>query len=392
MTNEYIFELKNVSKLYGGNKNEAVKLLKNGENKENVYQKTGCIAAMWDVNLKIRQGEIFVVIGLSGSGKSTVLRCLNHLNKPTFGEVLFCGQDICKMKRNELVNLRRKKISMVFQSFGLMSHRDVLSNVAYPLEIQNVPKQQRENKAYEALKLVGLNGFEHSSCNSLSGGMRQRVGIARALCSESDVLLMDEPFSALDPLVRMDMQFELLQIQRKLKKTIVFITHDIDEAFKLGDTIAIMRDGKVIQVDTPVKMSENPANEYVRRFINSADKSKVLSAENVMIIPNSIIRIHDSPSHAVHEMFKQNLSSAYVVDDNLLLKGILTITDAVNARNKNIPIEDIIIRDIPRTTRDKMVSDIIPLAAESPFPIAVVDENNILEGIVTKAGVLSSLK
>lgn len=391
MTDEYIFELRHVSKLYGGNRNEAVRLLKQGENKDIVFQKTGCTTAMWDVNLKIRRGEIFVVIGLSGSGKSTVLRCLNRLHGPTSGEILFEGRDICKMSKRELMNLRRGKISMVFQSFGLMSHRDILSNVAYPLEVRKIPKEEREEKATEIIKLVGLSGLEHKSCEALSGGMRQRVGIARALCSDADVLLMDEPFSALDPLVRLDMQFELLQIQRKLGKTIVFITHDIDEAFKLGDTVAIMRDGKVIQVDTPVGMSEHPADEYVRRFINSADRSKVLTAEDVMMTPNSLIRIQDTPSYAVHEMWKQKLSSAYVVDDALHLMGILTITDAVKARNENRPIDEVMLKDVVRIRKDEQVSDIIPIAAESPYPLAVVDANDVIEGIVTKASVLSSL-
>lgn len=391
MPTNYLFELKHVSKLYGGNIDDAIRLLKQGEDKANVFQKTGCTAAMWDVNLNIRQGEIFVIIGLSGSGKSTVLRCLNQLNIPSSGEILFHGRDICKMKKNELLALRRGKISMVFQTFGLMSHRDVLSNVAYPLEIRKVPKTERENKAAEIIQLVGLNGLEHKSCDSLSGGMRQRVGIARALCSDADVLLMDEPFSALDPLVRQDMQFELLKIQRKLGKTIVFITHDIDEAFKLGDTVAIMRDGKIIQVDTPVKMSANPANEYVRRFINSADRSKVLTAENIMVTPNSLIRTQDSPSYAVHEMGKQKISSAYVVDDALHLIGIVTITAAVKAHNENKTINDVIFKDVARIKKSDLVSDIIPVAAESPYPVAVVDVNGILEGIVTKASVLSSL-
>lgn len=391
MTNEYIFELRHVSKLYGRNRNEAVRLLKQGENKDAVFQKTGCTVAMWDVNLNIRRGEIFVVIGLSGSGKSTVLRCLNQLHRPTSGEILYEGRDICRMSKHELMDLRRGKISMVFQSFGLMSHRDVLSNVAYPLEVRKIPRQEREEKAAEIIRLVGLSGLERKSCEALSGGMRQRVGIARALCSDAEVLLMDEPFSALDPLVRMDMQFELLQIQRKLGKTIVFITHDIDEAFKLGDTIAIMRDGKVVQVDTPVGMSEHPADEYVRRFINSADRTKVLSAENVMVMPNSIIRLHDTPAYAVHEMLQQKLSSAYVVDDALRLKGILTITEAVKARNENRPIDETMLKDVARIRRDEQVADIIAIAAESPYPLAVVDANNVLEGIVTKASVLSSL-
>lgn len=199
----------------------------------------------------------------------------------------------------------------------------------------------------EVIEMVGLNGWEHQSCASLSGGMRQRVGIARALANDPEVLLMDEPFSALDPLVRQDMQFELLQIQRKLRKTVIFITHDIDEAFKLGDTVAIMRDGKLVQVDTPEHMSTHPADEYVEAFINNADKSKVLSVQNVMIVPKALVRLEDSPEHAIRVMYKNELSTVYVVDSELRLAGILTIGDAINARKAQVPIEHVLITDVP---------------------------------------------
>ena len=218
--------------------------------KKKYKKKTGVSVGLWDINLQIPRGQIFVIIGLSGSGKSTLVRCFNRLNKPTSGSILFDGKDLAKLSKKELLEFRRNNISMVFQSFGLMSHRDVLGNVAYGLEVKGISRSEREEKAMEVISMVGLSGWEHQSCKNLSGGMRQRVGIARALANDPDVLLMDEPFSALDPLVRQDMQFELLQIQRKLKKTVVFITHDIDEAFKLGDTVAIMKDGKLVQVDT----------------------------------------------------------------------------------------------------------------------------------------------
>ena len=212
---EPIIELKNVSKLYGANRQEAARMMREGSDKQEVYQKTGATVALWDVNLSIRRGEIFVVIGLSGSGKSTVVRCMNRLHRPTNGQVLFEGEDIVKFGNRELLELRRRKMSMVFQSFGLMSHRDVIGNVAYGLEVRGMPRGQREQAAKEIIEMVGLSGWEKQSVDSLSGGMRQRVGIARALASDPEVLLMDEPFSALDPLVRSDMQFELLRIQRK---------------------------------------------------------------------------------------------------------------------------------------------------------------------------------
>ena len=386
-----IIRVEHVSKLYGPNRSEAVKMMASGSNKGAVYQKTGCTVALWDVNLEIPRGKIFVIIGLSGSGKSTVVRCFNRLNRPTMGKVFFEGRDLAELDKKELLEFRRNKISMVFQSFGLMSHRDVMGNVAYGLEVKGMAKAEREQKAMEVISMVGLEGWEHRGCDQLSGGMRQRVGIARALANDPEVLLMDEPFSALDPLVRRDMQFELLQIQRKLQKTVIFITHDMDEAFKLGDTVAIMRDGKVIQVDTPEGMSSNPADDYVRDFTGSADKSKVFSVRNIMITPSSIARLTDGPEHAIHEMRKNALSTVYVVDDRLRLAGILTIQNAIRAVQEKRSIQEVLERDVPTTTPDVMVSDIMPIAAETPYPIAVVDHDGQLQGIVTKASVLSSL-
>lgn len=388
---DIIIEARNVCKLYGPNKAEAAKLMRAGAEKDEVYQKTGTTVALWDVNFQIRRGEIFVIIGLSGSGKSTIVRCLNRLHRPTSGQILFEGQDLLKLGKKELLEFRRRKISMVFQSFGLMSHRNVLGNVAYGLEVRGIPKEEREKKAKEVIAMVGLEGWENQPCESLSGGMRQRVGIARALASDPEVLLMDEPFSALDPLVRRDMQFELLQLQRKLEKTVVFITHDIDEAFKLGDTVAIMRDGKVIQIDTPERMSAQPADDYVRRFIESADKSKVLSARNVMITPASLVRITDSPSFALAEMRRNGLSTVYVVDEKLRLRGILTIYDALRAHNEKLAVADVMQRDIPVCRPDSLVAEIMPAAAEASYPLAVVDDQSRLMGIVTKANVLAAL-
>jgi glycine betaine/proline transport system ATP-binding protein len=385
---DVIIEANGVTKLYGANKNEAARLMRAGSNKEEVYKKTGVTVALWDVNLKVKRGEIFVIIGLSGSGKSTMVRCFNRLNRPTSGNIIL---NLEAMSNKELLEFRRTRVSMIFQSFGLMSHRDVIGNVAYGLEVRKIPRAAREEKARELIKMVGLEGLDHQSCEQLSGGMRQRVGIARALANDPEVLLMDEPFSALDPLVRRDMQFELLSIQRKLEKTVIFITHDIDEAFKLGDTVAIMRDGKVIQIDTPERMSSEPADDYVRRFIHSADKSQVLTVRNIMITPSSLVRIHDGIDHAISEMRNNALSTVYVVDDKLRMMGILTISAAIRARQQNGTIQDVLETGVQTTTADKLVADIMPLAAQAAYPIAVVDTQNQLQGIVTKASVLSSL-
>lgn len=388
---ESIMQIRHVSKLYGMNRQEAAKMMEAGADKGEVHRKTGVTVALWDVNLEIPRGRIFVIIGLSGSGKSTLVRCLNRLNRPTSGQVLFEGRDLMEFNQQELLEFRRSKISMVFQSFGLMSHRDVLGNVAYGLEVKGMGREERERRAMEVIHMVGLDGWERQSCASLSGGMRQRVGIARALANDPEVLLMDEPFSALDPLVRRDMQFELLQIQRKLGKTVVFITHDIDEAFKLGDTVAIMRDGRVVQVDTPEEMSAHPADEYVRAFIDTADKSKVLAARNIMIVPSALVKTSDSTEHAIRVMSKNALSTVYVVDDGLRLEGILTIGDAVRARRDGGHIRQVLRTDVQTVSPDTLVSDLMPIAAEAPYPIAVLDEDRQLKGIVTKASVLSSL-
>lgn len=388
--NKYILSVKNLTKLYGLNKNEAVKMLKAGAEKNEVFKKTGVTSAIWDMSFDVKQGEIFVIIGLSGSGKSTVIRCLNRLHNPTSGTILFDGKDIGKFSQKELTDFRRNKISMVFQNFGLMSHRDVISNIEYGLEIKGISKEEREKKAMEVLKMVGLEGLEHANINSLSGGMKQRVGIARALANDPEILLMDEPFSALDPLVRSDMQFELLSIQKKLKKTIIFITHDINEAFKLGDKVAIMKDSRLIQLDTPENMSANPADDYVRQFIDSADKTKVISVKQIMFNPSCIIRLKEGAGIAIREMKSNRVSSAYVIDNHMKFLGIITIDNALKCRNENGFLSDYIFNEIPTTSSDALINDILPIAANTKFPIAVID-NGELMGIVSKASILSTL-
>ena len=292
----------------------------------------------------------------------------------------------------EEIDYRREKISMVFQHFGLMSHRNVIENVEYGLEIKGAKNGERRKKAMEMISLVGLDGYENESISSLSGGMKQRVGLARALASDPEILLMDEPFSALDPLVKRDMQFELLSIQRKLGQTIIFITHDIDEAFKLGDKVAIMKDGEVIQVDTPEGMSANPKNDYVKQFIDSADKTQVITVKNAMITPNSIVRISDAPSFAITMMRNNKVSSAYVVGDKMEFLGVINIVDAITANREDLSISNLMITDTPTTTEDKLISEIIDLATKANYPIPVVDEkDNTLKGIISKADVLSTI-
>jgi glycine betaine/proline transport system ATP-binding protein len=263
--------------------------------------------------------------------------------------------------------------------------------VAYGLEVRGMTRAEREERAMSLIKMVGLDGLERKKISSLSGGMKQRVGIARALANDPKVLLMDEPFSALDPLVRRDMQFELLSIQRKLGKTILFITHDITEAFKLGDTVAIMRDGKIVQIDTPEGISTNPADDYVRQFVDGADKSQVLTARHVMLVPACLIREREEPTNAIREMRYREFSSAYVVDGKMRLKGVLSIDNALRARHAGMPISDFIDRNPATTAEGALISDIMPIAVESRYPIAVVDDEGVLKGIVSKAAVIASL-
>jgi len=391
MDKDIMLQADHVTKLYGRNKAAAIKMMKAGSDKNEVYKKTGVAVALWDTSFQVKRGEIFVIIGLSGSGKSTIIRCFNRLIQPTSGHLTVAGQQIDGMSKQELRDFRRSKVSMVFQNFGLFTHRNVLENVAYGPEIRGTQRQEREEKAMKFIRMVGLDGWENQPISSLSGGMKQRVGIARALCNDPEVLLMDEPFSALDPLVRRDMQFELLTIQRKLGKTILFITHDINEAFKLGDTVAIMRDGKIVQIDTPENMSMNPADDYVSQFIESADKTQILTLRHVMVTPGCLVKKTDDAAYALREMRRGGLSSAYVVDDQVRLLGILTLEKAMSAMQADRKIGELYEKDVPTAAADTTLTDIMPIAAQSRYPIAVVDDDGVLQGIVSKASVIGSM-
>ena len=397
MTQTPILEVRHLYKIFApldfrGEKKMAYKLLELGATRQDVLEATGMTAAVTDVSFRVGKGEIFVLIGLSGSGKSTLVRCLNMLHRPSRGEVLIDGEDITAYDEVKLQKLRRTKISMVFQNGGLLAHRDVMGNVGYGLEIRGVKKEEREAKALEMIRMVGLEGHERESLDSLSGGMRQRVGIARALASDPDILLMDEAFTALDPLVKNDLQFELLRIQEQTGKTIIFITHDINEAFKLGSRVGILRDGRMIQLDTPEKMLSAPANDYVRRFIDSVDTTKVLTVKHIMTVPGSVIKKTDGANVALNSMRASGVSSAYVVSDYMHFDGIITLEGALSVRDGKKTFEEAIIREVPFVRNlDAPVSSIVPLAAKTQYPLAVVDEHDVFRGIVTKASVLSSL-
>ncbi|MFO7820647.1 MAG: glycine betaine/L-proline ABC transporter ATP-binding protein [Lentisphaeria bacterium] len=385
-------EVKNLSKIFGPNaRGVGADLLKEGVSKSEILERTGCTVAIDNASFEVNEREIFVVMGLSGSGKSTVLRCLNRLIEPTGGDVLIDGESVIGMDKHRLREVRREKTAMVFQHFGLLPHRDVVSNTWYGLELQGVPEEEREKKAYEALDLVGLNGYETSMTQELSGGMQQRVGLARALATDPEILLMDEAFSALDPLIRTQMQEELLELQDQMHKSIVFITHDLDEALKLGDRIAIMKDGAVVQVGTPEQILTEPADDYVRAFVENVDRSKVITAGTVMEKARAIDLSRGGPHYAVREMKKLDCSALYVTDHEHILKGRVKLDDALAlSKQEKKDLSDAINEDVVTTSPDTPLADLLPVASEES-PIAVVNEDKRLLGVVTRTLILTGI-
>src|SRR5690625_2648001 len=307
-------KVENVSKILGSRSTSVIPIIEKGKSENGILDETGHTVGVYDASYEIKKGEVFVIMGLSGSGKSTLIRCLNRLHEPTAGSVYIHGEDVTKANQRDLKRVRQEKVAMVFQHFGLFDHRTVLENVEYGLEIRNMDRDERRKIAMKNIEIVGLDGYEDQYPQELSGGMRQRVGIARALTNDPDILLMDEPFSALDPLIRREMQLELLDIQERLQKTIVFITHDVNEAFRLGDRVAVMKDGNVVQIGTPEEIIDEPANEYISEFVKEIDRSKVFQADHVMIKPNALVSEKDGLQVAVKEMRSNNISSVFVVD------------------------------------------------------------------------------
>jgi glycine betaine/proline transport system ATP-binding protein len=366
--------------------------LKEGWSKEKILKTTGQTVGVDNASFFVDDGEFFVIMGLSGSGKSTLIRCLNLLNRPTAGEIIVDGEDIVKYDKKQLMEFRQKKVAMVFQNFGLFTHRTVLGNVEYGLEIRNIDKAKRQQIALEALESVGLKGWEDKMPTELSGGMQQRVGLARALANDPDMLLMDEPFSALDPLIRRDMQVELLEIQSKLKKTIIFITHDINEAFKLGDRVAVMKDGKIVQQGTPEDILNNPSDGYIEDFVKSIDRTKVIQAKNIMMRPNALVSLKDGVRVAIKEMQANHISSVFVVGEKMKLEGIVTIDDCVKAvQNKQSSLRELLRHDYYKTTEDEYIENLLENATKSKYPIVVVNDDNRLLGIIVRTSILTGL-
>ncbi|MBS4191258.1 glycine betaine/L-proline ABC transporter ATP-binding protein [Bacillus sp. FJAT-49705] len=381
--------VKSVTKIFGKQPKKALQLLKEGSPKGEILKKTGSTVGVNQASFDVYAGEIFVIMGLSGSGKSTLVRTLNRLIDPTVGEVWIDGKEITKMKKDELKNVRRKNISMVFQKFALLPHRTVLENTEYGLEVQGIGKEERKLKAMKALKLVGLEGYENQFPKQLSGGMQQRVGLARALANDTDILLMDEAFSALDPLIRKDMQDELLELQSSMEKTIIFITHDLDEALRIGDRIALMKDGEIVQIGSPEEILMNPSNQYVERFVEDVDLSKVLTAGHVMKRAETV-QIDKGPRVALQMMKDLGISSIYAVDKKKTLIGTIHAADAKTAVEKGQSLHEIVDRDVKKVASGTLLTNLFDKVSTATIPVAVVD-NNRLQGILVKGAVIGAL-
>lgn len=383
-------KVEKITKIYGNRPHDGLKLLDAGKSNKELRDSghaVGCV----DVSFDVEQGELLVVMGLSGSGKSTLIRCLNSLNLVTRGSIYVDGEDITKFGTQQLLDYRRKKISMVFQNFALFPYRTVTDNAAYGLEVQNVAPAERRKRAREALELVGLKGWEDAYPGQLSGGMQQRVGLARALAVQSDILLMDEAFSALDPLIRRDMQHELVQLQRRMKKTIVFITHDLNEALKLGDRIVMMKDGRVVQVGTPESILDNPATEYVERFTRNVDRSSVLTAKSALTLARVLAYPQDGPHVVMRKMNEENYTSIVVVERDLTYRGTISLDAVESAARRGDPDIAELIEKSPPITDDTPLTEVINTLAKWPYSLPVVNRNGECLGVVTRTGVINVL-
>lgn len=390
-----ILRAEHIYKIFGPHPQEALQMAQQGKTRQEIQDQTGHTLGVADVSFEVEQGEIVVVMGLSGSGKSTLVRCLNRLMEPTAGRVFIEDDEVTQMGRRELLHLRRHKAGMVFQQFALFPHRTVVDNVAYGLEITGeMNKKQRREKAMKAIELVGLKGWADQLPSSLSGGMQQRVGLARALAADPKIILMDEALSALDPLIRKDMQNELIELQRNLNTTIVFITHDLDEAIHLGDRIVLMKDGWVVQQGTAEEILTNPANRYVERFVEDVDMTEIMSAQTVMRKVRQVAFPSDGPRTVLTKMREAGLSNMFVVDTNWKLKGIANaehvakLTQQPEHERKGAAWYS---SEPKRISPETPLSSIVPMMAESHEPVAVVDEKDRLKGVIVLGALLGGL-
>lgn len=391
-TLDFEISCRNIWKIFGPHPEQIRKGLNPDQSRAEILQETGHVVAVKDVSFGVRKGETFVVMGLSGSGKSTLVRCISRLIEPTSGKIIVEGEDLMAMDEKQLRHLRRHKMSMVFQHFGLFPHRTVLDNAAYGLEIQGVDKEQRHNRAKKILDLVGLHGWENHYPGELSGGMQQRVGIARALTVDPEILFFDEPFSALDPLIRREMQDELINLQKMMHKTIIFITHDFLEAVKLGDYIAIMKDGEIVQLGTPDQVIMNPANDYVREFTKDVPRSRVLSAGAIMKACPTLFSESDPPEHILANLQRQDSAVAFIHSENGRFLGTLLLEDVYKAKTSEThTIRSLVDKHQPAVTPRTILADLIRLVTRSDVPVPVVDSTERLIGIVDRTDVILAL-
>ncbi|HDZ48536.1 hypothetical protein LCGC14_0036860 [marine sediment metagenome] len=385
-------QVRGLSKVFGKHPQKALELRNQGMKRPEILEQTGQTLGLSNITFDVYEGELLVIMGLSGSGKSTLIRCLNRLIETTEGDIIIDGENIPKLNEKALLECRRRHFSMVFQNFALFPHRTVQQNAEFGLEIRGIDKTERYKIAHTALKQVGLEGWEDAYPNQLSGGMQQRVGLARALANDATVLLMDEAFSALDPLIRKDMQQELLQLQTKMQKTTVFITHDLDEALNIGDRIVLLKDGEVVQIGTPEEILTQPADDYVRRFIEGVDRARILTAESAMRPLRSTARDSDGPRTALHRMRDHSIDSIYVTDRDRRLIGLLEADAASQAIEEGAStITPYLTQNFRKVPPDEPLQNLFAMFSEKSYPIAVLDEQQRLLGVVVKGAVLDEL-
>ncbi|MEO9335914.1 glycine betaine/L-proline ABC transporter ATP-binding protein ProV [Mesorhizobium sp. SB112] len=387
--------LRNVYKVFGDRPEIAMGMARAGKEKSEIYSKTGCTVGVDDASFDIMDGEIFVIMGLSGSGKSTLLRLLNRLIEPTGGAIEVDGNDITKMSNRDLITLRRRDMSMVFQSFALLPNRTVLNNAAFGLEVAGIKEKERNVKALAALEAVGLEPYAQSKPDELSGGMKQRVGLARALASEPTILLMDEAFSALDPLIRTEMQDELIRLQAERSRTVIFVSHDLDEAMRIGDRICIMQHGKVVQVGTPDEIVSNPANDYVRSFFRNVDVSQVFKAGDIARKTQLTIidRQGVSVAAALEQMKQSGRDVAIIIGRDKKYHGMVSqdsLLEKVKAKDAE-PYRNAFLSDVSPIPSGEPLSNVLGRVAESRWPVPVIDEQSRYVGSISKSALLETL-
>lgn len=386
-----ILKVSHLTKIFGKKQKAALQMVKEAKSKTEILEKTGCTVGVYDANFEVQEGEIFVIMGLSGSGKSTLIRLINRLIEPSSGAIEINGQNVSEMTANELREVRRHSVNMVFQNFGLFPHKTILENTEYGLELRGVPKEEREKMAEQALENSNLLPFKDQYPDQLSGGMQQRVGLARALANNPDILLMDEAFSALDPLIRKEMQDELLDLQDRVQKTIIFITHDLNEALRIGDRIALMKDGQIMQIGTGEEILTQPANDFVREFVEDVDRSKVLTAQNIMIKPITANVDVDGPNVALKRMDVEEVSMLVATNRKRQLLGVISADAAYDARKAGKKLADVVDPNIRTVPQDMVLTDILPLIYDSAAPIAVLNENKRPVGVIIKGRVIEAL-